>query len=367
MPKVLIVSERTNIFYLKYINNFIAEAKKLNWEPILLPGDAKKIDTIKNVKQIDSHEFRYFSNKLDEHRYLEIFKVASDEKIDHIHLVRLFDPQRMFLALKTDPKSMDYKFSFTFYGLSQNLRYPIQKKYFDELVKLKCISKFSIISINPGIAKSYIEKQKLFETKKLELWHDPIFDNKSDFKLSKQECRGHLKFNKNIKIVLYIGGFDYSKGPDIFCRAAQSLSKEKNILFVLAGNMAKSSFGFDKNKYKNPKMFFDDRYLDEDLVIKYLISSDLVVLPYRKYYENSTSGILVQSCLAKVPVLVPDISPFKQTVEEEKIGLTFKCESEKSLSNQIRNFLNNDKDFLGFEKYLCKIEGWDYRTKEFLS
>jgi hypothetical protein len=22
---------------------------------------------------------------------------------------------------------------------------------------------------------------------------------------------------------------------------------------------------------------------------------------------------------------------------------------------------------LGFEKYLCKIEGWDYRTKEFLS
>jgi hypothetical protein len=28
MPKVLIVSERTDIFYLKYIKNFVEEAKK---------------------------------------------------------------------------------------------------------------------------------------------------------------------------------------------------------------------------------------------------------------------------------------------------------------------------------------------------
>ena len=66
MPKVLIVSERTDIFYLKYINNFIAAAKKLNWESILLPGDTKNIKTIKNIKQIDSYEFRYLSNNLDE-------------------------------------------------------------------------------------------------------------------------------------------------------------------------------------------------------------------------------------------------------------------------------------------------------------
>nr|MBT6355390.1 glycosyltransferase [Pelagibacteraceae bacterium] len=367
MPKVLIVSERTNIFYLKYINNFVAEAKKLNWEPILLPGDTHNIELINNIKQIDSHEFRYLSNSFDENRYLEIFKVASDERIDHIHLVRLYDPQRMFLALKTDSKGMNYKFSFTFYGLSQNLRYPIQKKYFDELIKLDCISKYSIISINPAITKSYIEKHKLFETKKLELWHDPIYDNVSDYKLSKQKCRELLKLDNSIKIVLYIGGFDYSKGPDIFCQAAHSLSKDKNIQFILAGNMSKSSFGFDKNKYSNSTILFDDRYLDEDLVAKYLISADLVVLPYRKFYENSTSGILVQSCLAKVPVLVPDISPFKQTVEKEEIGLTFQCESEKSLSNQIRNYFNNSELFSGFEKYLSKIEGWDFRIKQFLT
>ncbi len=367
MLKVLIVAERTDIFYLKYINNFVEEAKKLNWEPILLPGDIKNIESIKNIKQIDSYEFRYLSKSFDENRYLEIFKLASDEKVDHIHLVRLYDPQRMFLALHTDSKGMDYKFSFTFYGLSQNLRYPVQKKYFAELVKLDCISKYSIISINPEIAKSYIEKHKLFETKKLELWHDPIYDNLSDYKLSKQKSRELLKLDNNIKIVLYIGGFDYSKGPDIFCRAAQSLSKEKNIQFILAGNMAKSSFSFDKNEHSNSLILFDDRYLDEDLVAKYLISADLVILPYRKYYENSTSGVLVQSCLAKVPLLVPDISPFKQTVEKEDIGLTFKCESEESLSNEIRNYFNNGKIFSGFEKYLARIEGWDFRTKKFLS
>ena len=187
------------------------------------------------------------------------------------------------------------------------------------------------------------------------------------YKLSKQKCRELLKLDNDIKIVLYIGGFDYSKGPDIFCQAAHLLSKDKNIQFILAGNMSKSSFGFDKNKYSNSTILFDDGYLDEDLVAKYLISADLVVLPYRKFYENSTSGILVQSCLAKVPVLVPDISPFKQTVEKEEIGLTFQCESEKSLSNQIRNYFNNSELFSGFEKYLSKIEGWNFRIKQFLT
>ena len=80
-----------------------------------------------------------------------------------------------------------------------------------------------------------------------------------------------------------------------------------------------------------------------------------------------TKGVLVQSCLAKVPVLVPDISPFKQTVEKEEIGLTFQCESEKSFSNQIRNYFNNGELFSGFEKYLSKIEGWDFRIKQFLT
>ena len=367
MPKVLIVSERTNIFYLKYINNFVVEAKKLNWEPILLPGDTHNIELINNIKQIDSHEFRYLSNSFDENRYLEIFKVASDERIDHIHLVRLYDPQRMFLALKTDSKGMNYKFSFTFYGLSQNLRYPIQKKYFDELIKLDCISKYSIVSINPAITKSYIEKHKLFETKKLELWHDPIYDDKSHYKFSKQNCRSILNLDKEKKIVLYIGGFDYSKGPDIFCGAIELLQEKKNIQFILAGNMASSSFDFDKNKYSNLSVLLDDRYLEEELIAQYLISADLVVLPYRKYYENSTSGILVQSCLAKVPVLVPNISPFKQTVEKEEIGLTFECESEKSLGNEILNYLSAGKLFSGFEKYLSKIEDWDLRTRHFLS
>jgi glycosyltransferase involved in cell wall biosynthesis len=367
MPKVLIVSERTNIFYLKYIKNFIEESTRLNWSPILLPGDTQTINTLDKTKQIDSKEFRYLSNSFDENRYLEVFKIASDEKVDHIHFVRLFDPQRMFLALKTEPNGMNFKFSFTFYGLSQNFRFPIQKKYFDELVKLHCISNFSIVSINPEITKTYIQENNFFETSKMQLLHDPIYDDKSHYKLTKHRCRKLLNLNKDKKIVLYIGGFDYSKGPDIFCGAIELLQEEKNIQFILAGNMTASSFDFDKNKYSGLSVLFDDRYLEEELIAQYLISSDLVVLPYRKYYENSTSGVLVQSCLAKVPVLVPDISPFKQTVEKEEIGLTFECESEKSLSNEILNYLSSGKLFSGFERYLLKIEDWDLRIKQFLS
>ena len=40
--------------------------------PILLPGDTHNIELINNIKQIDSHEFRYLSNSFDENRYLEI-------------------------------------------------------------------------------------------------------------------------------------------------------------------------------------------------------------------------------------------------------------------------------------------------------
>ena len=64
----------------------------------------------KIIEIVPKYNFEY--EKPFKNRYLEIFKVASDEKIDHIHLVRLYDPQRMFLALKTDSKGMNYKFSF---------------------------------------------------------------------------------------------------------------------------------------------------------------------------------------------------------------------------------------------------------------
>jgi hypothetical protein len=60
----------------------LKKQKKINWELILLPGDTKSIESLENVKQIDSNDFRHFSKSLDEHRYLEIFKVASDEKVE---------------------------------------------------------------------------------------------------------------------------------------------------------------------------------------------------------------------------------------------------------------------------------------------
>ncbi len=100
----------------------------------VLSGEDISIELNKDIKVINSHDFQYYSESLDEHRFLEVFRIARENKIDQIHFCRLFNPQRFFLALNSDQKGKRFKYSFSIFGTSQYLRRPIYSFYLEKLV-----------------------------------------------------------------------------------------------------------------------------------------------------------------------------------------------------------------------------------------
>ena len=168
------------------------------------------------------------------------------------------------------------------------------------------------------------------------------------------------------KIILFFGSYFFSKGPDLLLKAAEELLHLTDMNFIFIGDTKTASFEFRKEDYsKLTNVTFIDKFVEDQTAINYMIASDLVVLPYRKFYENDTSGVFVQSCLAKTPLLVPDISPFRNVIEHYKLGQTFKCESVGSLKDQIMNFYNTNDESpaLNYFSYIKTLTSWSHIAK----
>ena len=364
MQKVLIVAEQSNGFYKKYLTKLINALQRQRVDVALMVGDENHLKI--NVPMIESREFSYLSNARDEHRFLEVFKTAKINNITHIHFCRLFDPQRLYAAIKTANIKEDFSISFGVFGLSEYTRRPIYARYMEKLLKIDFVKSVLIHSIGPLISKQICCENSFFQSEKVNFIHDLIYENQKDYNLDPKTTKKLLKLEDKGKIVLFFGTYFFSKGPDILLQAAQELDGILDLHFLFIGDTSTASFDFKKENYsKFTNITFIDEFVEDQTAINYMIASDLVVLPYRKFYQNNTSGVFVQSCLAKTPLLVPDISPFKNVLEDYELGFVFKCESVKSLKEQILIFYESSSQLplIKYDKYVKTITSWDTTAK----
>jgi glycosyltransferase involved in cell wall biosynthesis len=99
--------------------------------------------------------------------------------------------------------------------------------------------------------------------------------------------------------------------------------------------------------------------------------ADLVVLPYRKTYKFGSSGVLIQAIQSNTPVVVPNISPFKEIVKKFNLGEVFISENNSSLKNTIikirKKILNTPNCYQkGFEKYKLFLGNWEKISSNYL-
>jgi len=212
--------------------------------------------------------------------------------------------------------------------------------------------------------KYILNQEKLPNVEKIVFLHDPIYEKTFLYKKDRNKIRTKLKINNSKKVILYFGNYFLSKGPDILLDAALKLKKNNNILFLFVGDTKTATFDFDKSKYKTTNIRFIDKYTTDKETTEYFAAADLVVLPYRHYYKYNTSGVVIQACLAHRPILVPDISPFKELIQQFNVGRTFKCENSMSLLKQIKDSIYKESlARYDFESYIAEIESWSSITE----
>lgn len=139
-----------------------------------------------------------------------------------------------------------------------------------------------------------------------------------------------------------LGGTRHDKGLDILLESFKYLAPAlKERLFL---NVVGSEEHFKKDyilemmesytvKGRVKTEFLSDREFQENVVL-----SDLVVIPYRKYF-NGNSGPMIEAVFRDIPVIGTDYGNLGALVRDNELGYTFEAEKPEELAAKLELFL----------------------------
>lgn len=163
-----------------------------------------------------------------------------------------------------------------------------------------------------------------------------------DIGLNKQIARRSLGILPGEKCILFFGTIKTEKGLDVLVKALTDL-KTPDIRFTLivagedvqsvGGKLLKSTFNRTKNTFRILSIL---RRVSDEEKARLFLSSDFVVLPYKKIYA---SGVLKDSIAYGLPVIASNIGELAEVITSYRIGETFPVGESKKLSTIIERFL----------------------------
>ncbi len=169
--RVLLVCEESIGFYPKYVKKLCAGLSNEKHKILLLFGNKFEGNIPKNTKIVKSSKYEYLTKVGDEHRYLEVYRLAKARKVKHVHFIRIVEAQRLFLAIDTLDHKKIVETSFSIFGLNDYYRKPIIKKYLEVLVKNPKINSILVHTINPNLLKTYCNQNNILKSKKISFIH----------------------------------------------------------------------------------------------------------------------------------------------------------------------------------------------------
>jgi glycosyltransferase involved in cell wall biosynthesis len=163
-------------------------------------------------------------------------------------------------------------------------------------------------------------------------------------------------------ILLYFGAMNFGKGIDLLLEAMKK-ADENVLLFIVCGE-GRINFQIPPElltEHSTRIIWRKENPADEELSRIYG-TADFVALPYRSTYKNCGSSVLVQASQAHKNVIISNITPFKEVVEENNLGILFEAENIESLTEAINKSYTEYpqlKKIANFEKHLSKIQSWE--------
>ena len=151
---------------------------------------------------------------------------------------------------------------------------------------------------------------------------------------------------------MFFGMIKEEKGLDILIKSFHEVHQNnKDVVLLIAGKNYKT----DKKKYtkiidqldiKN-SCVIHNKYIPENELCDYYGCADVIVLPYKIIFQ---SGVLMMSSSFSVPVIVSDLEPFLDIIENQINGLVFKVNDVKSLAEKLIFSINSSEKINSYAK-----------------
>jgi len=149
-------------------------------------------------------------------------------------------------------------------------------------------------------------------------------------------------YQKNRKYILFFGQIKEDKGVDLLIKAFIKLcNRIDNVDLIIAGKVWKTDFNkyqklIDESEYKM-RFILKLEFIEDEIVPLLFNISDVVVLPYKVIYNSS---VIFRAMDYNSIILVSDLEPLTDIIEDGQNGYIFKSNDIKSLENRLRHVLS---------------------------
>jgi len=157
---------------------------------------------------------------------------------------------------------------------------------------------------------------------------------------------------QNKKVIMFFGMIKEEKGLDILIKSFYEVHKNnKDVVLFIAGKNYKTDNKnytkiIDQLDLKN-SCVIHNKYIPENELCDYYGCADVIVLPYKLIFQ---SGVLMMSSSFNVPIIVSDLEPFLDIIENQISGLVFKVNDVKSLAEKLIFSVNNSEKMNSYAK-----------------
>jgi glycosyltransferase involved in cell wall biosynthesis len=275
-----------------------------------------RLDLVKGLRKVDIVHLHWISGyfTVPNHKYFTLLR--SFIFINYLIFVKYITRKKIVITLHN--------------LLPHENQYPtIQHKTFELSLKLA-----NAIIVHNNYSKKMACRMYNIDEKKVWVIPHGAFGSYYPNHISKEEARGILKISKNKFVMLFFGAIREYKGiEELLTISDNLLTDEKDLFIIIAGACAddnlKRRLTEFSNKFKQNSLVRIEYIPDEDVQI-FMNASDVGVLPYR---EITTSGALLLYMSFKKPVIVPDLEPMKELLQDA--GIYYKCGDNKDLQRTI--------------------------------
>lgn len=166
----------------------------------------------------------------------------------------------------------------------------------------------------------------------------PVFN--SNYCEKKVAC-DYFGLDPDIKTLGCIGGTRYDKGLDILLEVLNSVEAPFQLLIAGREEDFKEDFIREKIAAYKDKVHLALKFLSDEELMYAMNAIDVVVLPYRKWF-NGASGPLGEGVALGKCVIGPAHGNLGDTIAKNHLGYTFETEDSDALAFAIENCIKNN-------------------------
>ncbi len=255
--------------------------------------------------------FNYFIS------YIKLIKYIKRHKVQAVHfqILELFPIDLIFFAIL---HYLRVKIIHTVHDIYPLVKVPFQK-FFQKNIYV--ISDYVVLHNNSS-RKIFLNEFNINPHKITIIPHGG-YEHFINFFSTKYDSRKRLKLNEGNFVVTLIGSLHKDKGIKVLLDALDE-NYEPKIKFIIAGKPLTNEINLqilEKEERLNSLLEYRPGFINQDDLLHYFYSSDLILLPYNFISE---SGVFRYAQTLGIPILASNIEQFSELITDNHTGFLLK-------------------------------------------